>query len=275
MSDELYALVQFFMVSIIIGVIGYLIPPLKELFSEAKNDTVKQGERWVPRICHALQLGFAAFYIIDALFPLLDKIITAAERRIFAFIDQHFLLLVLVGLGAYLYIHYIRKPTEKLVQDDPLDKPDQRDYFRALDTLRPAAAEIDQQLRFALIDAFTDMAVNEADRILPWGRCWLMVYKIPKAAAADEINTAQVKRALQAQLVTVLQRDNPSGYAELVFPWHGVDKPILIVHDVLDRDAYAYVFIVKASREYFEDMATADSRKSRENASSHGTLFDD
>ena len=234
---------------------------------------MKKVVKWAPIVFHVLQAAFAGFWVIDALFPLLDNAITVIEQSIISFIDRHWLLIVLIGL--VIWFLFFRKPAEKPVIGCTLDKPSERDYFRALDTLRPAVAEIAGALVFSPIDTFTDMAPKAIDRIKQWGRCWLMVYKIPKVNASVVIDKSKVKRVLEEQMDAVVQGDNPSGYAELCFPWHGMDKPILLVHDVLDQDIYVYVFIVKASREYFEDKEAATERKSREDGSTPGTLYDD
>lgn len=269
----IYAIWMGFLTILLIAALGFIIYGIKGVYANSKNKLERKAAKWVPIVLHALQAGFLCFWVIDALFPLMDGAITAIETGIFAFINRHFFLLLIIGL--VIWFLFFRKQDEKEIIKGPLVRPSERDYFRALDTLRPAAAEIAGPLGFAPIDTYTDMAPNPADRIKPWGPCWLMVYKIPKANAAAEVNLSMMQRALEAQIDTVIQRDNPSGYAEVCFPWQGVDKPLLLVHEVLDRDAFIYVFIVKASREYFESKAAADGRKSREIASTPGTLYDD
>lgn len=268
-----YAVIQGILCSILITLLGILISGIKGNYGDDDRETIKKVVKWVPIVLHVLQGAVACFWTIDALFPLLDYAITVVEQGIIAFIERHLLLIVLIGL--IVWFLFFRKPAERPVIGGTLEKPSERDYFRALDTLRPAAAQIAGALGFASIDTFTDMLPKAEDRIKQWGRCWLIVYKIPKANASVEIDKPMVKRVLEEQMDAVVQGDNPSGYAELCFPWHGVDKPILLVHDVIDRDIYVYVFIVKASREYFEDKEAADERKSREDGSTPGTLYDD
>lgn len=94
----IYAIGQGFLCILIIIFSGIVIIGIKDNLSNAESEIKKKVAKWVPILLHALQATVAGFWIIDALFPLLDNAITAIEQGIITFISRHLLLLVVTGL---------------------------------------------------------------------------------------------------------------------------------------------------------------------------------
>ena len=129
------------------------------------------------------------------------------------------------------------------------------DYFAVLETLRPAVAEVAQALELAPVYSHTDMAADSEERILSWGKVWRMKYKAPKKSAVAVIDTALCKRIIQAQVKTVLERDNPSGFSAVRYQHGGSFTSVIQIDEIKDGDAYIYIFAVIASDTYFRQKA--------------------
>lgn len=109
----------------------------------------------------------------------------------------------------------------------PPRKPTQEDYQAALTTIRPAVATVAQALGLAPIYSTTNMEANTEEQILPWGKVWRLKYKALKQKADALIDTDFARSVIQNEVKTVLARDNPSGFANIHFVWHGTTKPII------------------------------------------------
>ncbi len=145
-------------------------------------------------------------------------------------------------------------------EPEPLKKPTVEDYKVVLETIKPAAATVAQALGLAPIYGHTDISADPEEWILPWGKVWQMKFKLLKKDASAPIDTALCKRIIQAQVKSVLERENPSGLANVRFQWGGRMEPIIQIRDVSDGDAFVYLFAVIASAEYFNQKSEWENR---------------
>lgn len=158
---------------------------------------------------------------------------------------------VLITFGVLGFIAYCLKRQETIIIDgDDEDRPTMADYFKILDTIRPAVAEVASVLGLAPIDSTTDMAANGAERILKWGRVWGLKYKALKQKSAS-IDVDLARRVIQEQVATVLDRDNPSKLTEINFNHYGHFVPCIQIDEIKDDDAYVFIYVVMASKTYF------------------------
>lgn len=221
---------------------------MKDFFDDLK-ESARNGD-W-GRFAALILLALA----LSALFAVLFWIACDQIIRHFEFLTVFFG----VPTAAVLGWRYYRR-THPIQIGGPLPPPTMSDYFAVLETLRPALAEIAQALGLAPVYSHSDMAVDAEERILPYGRVWVMKYKALKPSAAVSIDEALCKRVLQAQVKTVLERDNPSGFAEIRFQRGGSFEPIIQINKVKDGDAYAYIFVALASKEYFKQGTSWNNR---------------
>lgn len=159
-----------------------------------------------------------------------------------------FIMLSMLGLIAYGVTH---PKEEKKTKWEP--KPTESDYYAVLQTLRPAVAEVAGALGLAPIYSHTDMAVDPEERIIPGIYFWGMKYKVPKRGVTDTIDEEQARRIIQAQVKTVLERDNPSRFTETRYNHHGSFEPLIQIDEVQDGEAYINIFAVIASETYFKN----------------------
>lgn len=135
---------------------------------------------------------------------------------------------VIVGCVIGFIVYGITRPKEEEVKGPEWErKPTESDYFAVLETLRPAVSEVAEALGLAPIYSHTDMAADPKERILPGIYFWGLNYKAPKRNVTDKIDEAQARRVIQAQVKTVLERDNPSRFTELRHNNHGTFEPII------------------------------------------------
>lgn len=175
---------------------------------------------------------------------------------------DHMHLLIIGGFlaaGLYSGIHKLFEDGETV--EELAEEPTMGDYFAVLETLRPAVAEVAQALELAPIYSHTDMAADSEERILPWGKVWRMKYKAPKKSAVTVIDTALCKRIIQAQVKTVLERDNPSGLSSVRFQLGGSFLPIIQIDEVKDGDIFLYIFATIASEAYFKQKSAWSNRR--------------
>ncbi len=170
------------------------------------------------------------------------------------YIDKHpvgvFIAACVLGFVAYA----ATRPKAEAPSGKCLPMPTISDYFKILETVRPAVAEIASSLGLAPIDNHTDMAADGAERILRWGKVWGMKYKARKLSATTAIDVDRAKRVIQDQIKTVLDRDNPSKLTETNYNYYGELVPVIQVAEVKDDDAYIYVYICMASDVYFKQV---------------------
>lgn len=145
-------------------------------------------------------------------------------------------------------------------EPEPSHKPTPEDYRAVLETVKPAVAAVAPALGLAPVYGHTDISADPEEWILPWGKVWRMKYKLLKQNANIPVDTALCARVIQAQLKTVLERENPSGLASVRFQWGGRMEPIIQVSSVTDGEAFLYVFTSIASAEYFKQKSEWESR---------------
>jgi len=154
----------------------------------------------------------------------------------------------------------------------PLHKPTPEDYQAVLATVKPALATVAPALGLAPIHEHTDISADPEEQILPWGKVWRMKFKVLKQNATTSIDKELCRSVIQAQVKSVLERSNPSGFSDVRFQRGGTFVPIIQVDEVLPGDAFVYLFVVIASQEYFQQKADWQSRK---NVLSTGADTDD
>lgn len=142
-------------------------------------------------------------------------------------------------------------------------KPTQDDYKAVLATIRPAVATVAQALGLAPIYSNTNMEADEDEQILPWGKVWRLKYKALKQKADALIDADFARSVIQNEVKTVLIRDNPSGFSNLNFVWHGTTKPIIQIDQIEndERGAYIYIYAVISSYHYFKQKSEWDKKK--------------
>lgn len=143
----------------------------------------------------------------------------------------------------------------------PPQKPTPEDYRAVLATVKPALATVAPALGLAPIYEHTDIAADPEEQILPWGKVWRMKFKVLKQNAAAAVDKELCRSVIQAQVKSVLERNNPSGFANTRFQRGGTFVPIIQVDEVLPGDAFVYLFVVIASQEYFQQKTDWENRK--------------
>ena len=143
----------------------------------------------------------------------------------------------------------------------PPRKPTPEDYKAVLSTVKPALATVAPALGLAPIYEHTNIAADPEEQILPWGKVWRMKYKVLKQNATSLIDKELCHSVIQAQIKSVLEGSNPSGFANVCFQRGGIFVPIIQVDEVLPGDAFLYLFVVIASHEYFQQKTDWENRK--------------
>ena len=143
----------------------------------------------------------------------------------------------------------------------PSQKPTTEDYQAVLATVKPALTTVAQALGFAPVYEHTDISADPEEQVLPWGKVWRMKFKVLKQNATIHIDKDLCRSVIQAQVESVLVRENPSGFANVRFERGGAFVPIIQVDEVLPGDAFVYLFIAIASQEYFQQRADWENRK--------------
>lgn len=202
-----------------------------------------------------------AVLLLLVVIPAAEIISVYAGNFLLGYVEKHPLGVTIVGaiIGFVVYgmLHPKAEETEEM-----LPKPSTDDYFIALKTIRPAIAEVASPLGLAPIESHTNMETDPKERILSWERVWGMQYKAKKQSVTKKIDVKQAERIIQAQVKTILQRNNPSRYADIWFPYHGISEPILQIAEVKDDgDAYIYIYVVQASETYFKQKAEEERNK--------------
>lgn len=143
----------------------------------------------------------------------------------------------------------------------PLHKPTAEDYQAVLATVKPALATVSSALGLAPVHEHTDISADPEEQILPWGKVWRMKFKVLKQNATTPIDKELCRSVIQAQVKSVLGRDNPAGFSNVRFERGGTFVPIIQVDEVLPGDAFVYVFTAIASQEYFQQKSDWQNRK--------------
>lgn len=143
----------------------------------------------------------------------------------------------------------------------PLHKPTPEDYQAVLATVKPALATVAPALGLAPIYEHTNISADPEEQVLKWGKVWRMKFKVLKQNAATSIDKELCRSVIQAQVKSVLERNNPSGFSDVRFQRGGTFVPIIQIDEVLPGDAFVYLFVAIASQEYFQQKADWQSRK--------------
>lgn len=197
----------------------------------------------------------AVLYIV---LPLLNNVGMRVGDLLIAAIGKYPLGMALI-VGSLAYIAYCINSHSKPDTPAPLPPPPtMEDYFTVLNTIRPAVAEVASVLGLAPVYSHTDMAVDSVERILRWGRVWGLCYKALKLPGTTDFDVEKAARILQAQVKTVLERDNPSRLAATKFNYCGSFEPIIQIAEVKDGEAYIHIFAVIASEDYFKQKANEE-----------------
>lgn len=143
----------------------------------------------------------------------------------------------------------------------PPHKPTVEDYQATLATVKPALATVAPALGLAPIYEHTDISADPEEQILPWGKVWRMKFKVLKQNATTPIDKDLCRSVIQAQVKSVLGGENPSGFANVRFERNGTSVPIIQVDEVRPGDAFVYLFVAIASKEYFQQKTDWENRK--------------
>ncbi len=196
----------------------------------------------------------AAALLLWVVIPVAEVILGHAGNFFLDYVNKHpvgvFLVACIIGFVAYGAYKASLAPDPAPLKTMP--KPTMQDYFKVLETVRPAVAEVASALGLAPIDSHTDMAADGPERILQWGKVWGFKYKARKLAATTNIDVEQARRVIQAQVATVLDRDNPSKLTETNYNYYGQLVPVIQISEVRDDDAFIYLYVVMASDTYFK-----------------------
>lgn len=194
---------------------------------------------------------------------LLCSAVTVIIFSVYAFIKlamRNMVTIVIVGFLAAAAYSAVQKLFQ-IEEPEPAHKPTEEDYQAGAVTIRPAVATVAKALGLAPIYSHTDMEADPEEKILPWGDVFCMKYKAPKKDVNAPIDTDMCQRVIQAQVRTVLYRDNPAGFTNIRFIWKGKSEPIIQIDKVLNGDAYIYIFVVISSAKYFEQRSKWENRK--------------
>lgn len=185
-------------------------------------------------------------------------ILTAALFVKLAFQNLHILIAAaFLAAAAYSVVSKLFQTEEPT----PPRKPTAEDYQAVLATVKPSLATVAPALGLAPIYEHSDIRADPEEQILPWGKVWRMKFKLLKQNAARPIDKDFCRSVIQAQVKSVLGRENPSGFANVRFQRGGTFVPIIQVDEVLPGDAFVYLFIAIASQEYFQQKADWENRK--------------
>jgi len=214
----------------------------------------KNNIDWNKGAKYALIGLLAAALLLWVIIPAAEIILGHAGNFLFSYIEKHpvgvFLVSCIIGFGAYAAYKASLAPAPAPLKDMP--QPTISDYFKILETVRPAVAEVASALGLAPIDSHTDMAANGPERILKWGKVWGFKYKARKLAATTNVDVEQARRVIQTQIATVLDRDNPSKLTETNYNYYGQLVPVIQISEVRDDDAFIYLYVVMASDSFFK-----------------------
>lgn len=185
-------------------------------------------------------------------------ILTAALFVKLAFQNLHILIAAaFLAAAAYSVVSKLFQTEEPT----PPRKPTAEDYQAVLATVKPALATVAPALGLAPIYEHSDIRADPEEQILPWGKVWRMKFKVLKQTATSPIDKDLCRSVIQAQIKSVLERENPSGFVNVRFQRGGTFVPIIQVDEVLPGDAFVYLFIAIASQEYFQQKADWENRK--------------
>lgn len=225
---------------------------------------MKKKINWNKAAKYAMFGLLAAFLLLGIVIPAAEIILGRVCNFLLDYLYEHPLLFLII-IGVVIYIGW--KVFEECTYQPPeppkpvqLPEPTESDYFAALPTIRAALAEVADSLGLAPITSSTDMAVDRDERILTQNGYWGLVYKAKKKPGIT-FDTALAMRVLQAQIKTVLERDNPSRLSAISYNDNGVLKPVFQVADVDDGDVFVKFYIVTASDVYFRQKHYDEERR--------------
>lgn len=163
---------------------------------------------------------------------------------------RHAVFVVIVGF-LIAGLHSIYQKLAGVPEPEPLHKPTAEDYEAVHKTLKPALAKIAPALGLAPIHRYTDIKLNPDDMITEHGKVWRLGFGALKKTAGIDLDENLCRRVIQAQVKTVLERENPAGFSNVRFPYGGTFESIIQIDEVLQDDAYIYILTVIASNAYF------------------------
>lgn len=157
---------------------------------------------------------------------------------------------VLVVMGGVLWASYLENH-KSAVGSAATKAPTTAQYVTVAGIVKLVAKRIGPVLGFAPIYEESDIKAAKDERIVPHGKCWLFKYRFLKKDSRTDIDEDTAKRALQSELRTVLENDNPAGFDKVRFVYGGADECILQVDRITQSDLYIYVYVCYASEDYF------------------------
>lgn len=147
-----------------------------------------------------------------------------------------------------------KPPQTPIVGKDP--KPTMNDYQTIAKTIFVVVKNIGETFGFAPVRGYTDIYVDEADRILQWENVWGMKFKLLKQRCTNSIDLALALQAFQQEVDSVLENYNPSKLSKIKYPYGGTLKSIIQIADMDDGNAYVYLYAVLVTSDtYFKQKA--------------------
>lgn len=211
------------------------------------NDRMAEGDFGMAALTLAVPLSVVVLVVLAV--ALIVKLVTENLPKIIA---AGFL--AAAAYSALSKLFQAEEPT-------PPHKPTPEDYQAVQATVKPALATVAPALGLAPIYEHTDITADPEEQILPWGKVWRMKFKVLKQNATTPIDKDLCRSVIQAQLKSVLSRENPSGFANVSYGHNGTFVPILQLDEIIIGDAFVYLFVAIACKEYFQQKSDWENRK--------------
>lgn len=157
---------------------------------------------------------------------------------------------VLVVMGGVLVASY-RENHRPTIGPATTKAPTMEQYITVGNIVKLAAKKVAATLGLVPIYEESDTKAAKGERIVPYGKCWLFKYRFLKKGTNAAIDTDTAHRALQTELQTVLDNENPAGFDKVRFMYGGAEECILQIARVTQGDVYLYIYVCYASETYF------------------------
>lgn len=209
--------------------------PLEEIVDTLEQDGPKEAlKKGVPFL--------VAGAVAVCLLVLVLALLYAVRRTIWK-------IAVLVVICGVLWASY--RENRKSTGPAVTKKPTMAQYITVGNIVKKAAKRVAPILELCPIYEETDIKVGKDERIVPHGKCWFMKYRFLKKSMIALVDVGIAQRALQSELRTVLENENPAGFDTVRFIYGGVDECILQVDHISQGDLYLYLYCCYASEDYF------------------------
>jgi len=139
-----------------------------------------------------------------------------------------------------------------------IKEPTMQQYVTVGNIVKMAAKRVAPSLGLSPIYEETDIKAAKDERIIPYGKCWLLKYRFLKKSGVEIVDTDIAEQVFSNEIQAVLDNENPAGFDTVRFVYGGVDESILQVDRVTQSRAYLYVYCCYASEDYFNQRKRED-----------------